>query len=235
MRELCLKCLRPQKVCFCKSITAFDTYFEFIILMHPMEAKKQRLGTGRLTHQALKNSRIIIDINFDENKEVQNLLQDKSYSPFILYPSDDSLNLSHHQLNKSLIQNKKPLIFIIDGTWPCAKKMMKLSTSLHTIPRLSFDSSYESQFRIKHQPAKYCLSTIESVYVVIQELERQRLEDTKNKKEVLLTSLKKLVNFQIECARDPNKKGYRRNHKAYKEPSEREQSKKWERRSIVWS
>lgn len=236
-RFVCLDCLRPPVACLCKHIKAFATNIHFCILMHPKEARKQKVGTGRLTHLILKNSQIIVDENFDDNPHVQKILNGDEYEPYLLYPGKNSTNLTTDKFQFKEPTKKKPLIFILDGTWPCAKSMMRESRCLHHLPRLSFSHESTSRFVIKHQPAKYCLSTIESVYVLLSHLEALSLEETENKKENLLELLEQLVKFQIKCASDPNLNHYRRDRdcsRPYKDPSERVNSKKWESRLICF-
>jgi DTW domain-containing protein len=233
-RTLCLTCLRPSKACFCACINPFDTNFAFRILMHPKEARKGHLGTGRLTNFALNNCQIIIGEDFDHNQEVQELLNSPNIFPMILYPGEESINLSSSKLETQSFENKTPLVFIIDGSWPCAKSMMRESKSLHSLPRISFDSTIESRFLIKHQPAKYCLSTIESTYILLGLLEQQGLENIGAAKDSMIKALDQLVKFHIKCASDPSMKHYDRKGGAYKDPSERKPSKKWEYREICF-
>jgi len=233
-RHHCLKCLRSKKACLCSHLKPFETRFEFVILMHPKEAKKQTVGTGRYTHLSLTNSRIIVGENFDNNPEVQKILSDKTIQPFLLYPGENAVNVSTEKLNLGTYTGEKPLVFILDGTWPCAKSMMRDSKTLHKIPRISFDSNIESKFVIKHQPAKFCLSTIESVYLLIQALENQGIEESKEKSESLLKMLEEIVKFQVACANDPSKQSYRSRPEGYKKPEERKDSLRWEKRMIVF-
>ena len=233
-RSMCHKCLRPTKACFCENIVPFTTLFEFCILMHPKEAKHSHIGTGRMANIALSNCQIIIGENFDNNEKVQKFLQDVTYFPMMLYPGEHSFNISKHVFAKDYFQNRKPLVFILDGTWPCAKSMMRDSQTLHGLPRISFDAVIESKFSIRHQPAKFCLSTIESIYQVLSNLESQGLENLGEKKEVLLTCLQKLVDFQKKCADDPNLKTVYRRGYSYKDPSLRKVSKKWQDRKICF-
>ena len=131
----CLKCFRSQKSCLCSEIFPIQTKTQFIILMHPKEAKKERVGTGRLSHLSLINSKIIIGENFDGHEEVKSLIHHPENRCFVLYPGTHS-----HNLNVSLppgmkIENpsQKNVIFVIDGTWSCAKSMMRDSTILHRV------------------------------------------------------------------------------------------------------
>ncbi len=237
-RDLCLSCFRPRQICFCSSIRPFNTYFTFRILMHPKEAKREHVGTGRLANAALDNCEIIIGSDFDQHQTVQELINSPIYFPMLLYPGKNSINLSSSPLSLEFFNKRMPLLFIIDGTWAAAKAMMRESKTLHHLPRLSFDPTIESKFAIKQQPQKFCLSTIESIYYVLRCLESHGLENIGTQKEVLLESLAKLVNFQIKCASDPTLTSYRRSGpteiKQYKDPSSRIPSKRWMHRKVCF-
>lgn len=231
-RDICLKCLRAKKNCFCKTITPINTKTHFVLLMHPKEAKKNKTGTGRLTHICLSNSKIITGESFDQSAELQNLLQDQKYYPMILYPGEDAHNISDYPLKENLLGSKELLVLVIDGTWPCAKSMMRESKSLHHLPRISFNPTETSAFIIRQQPAKYCLSTIESIYQLIGGLEKWGHEKLNGGSVELTKALKTLVDFQLRCANDPSLKGYRR--KSYTTPDNRPTSKKWDGRKICF-
>lgn len=175
-----------------------------------MEAKKEKLGTGRITHTGLANSELIMGIDFTNDKKVNDLLNDERYYPMVLYPGEDALNISAPSSDEvELLKNKVPLIFVIDGTWPCAKKMMKLSTNINELPRISFSSDKESAFLIKHQPHKQALSTVESVHVLIKELGKYGVEDLDGNEDSMIDAFKAMVQKQIDIASDPNVPTYR--------------------------
>ncbi len=221
--NLCLNCRRRNLTCVCQNLVPFETLSRFVILMHPKEFKKETVGTGRFSHLILKNSKVIVDVGFDENKEFQTLLSDSSYESYLLYPGDHALNLSESQTGALSLKPKQ--LFVIDGTWPCAKKMMKLTTSLHQIPRLSFSSTRVSEFKVKQQPLPGCLSTVESLHQIILEFNRLGLETTEGAEENLMDVFRKSVDRQIELASDPEKQRYR--PKPFRLAHERKQSKKW--------
>lgn len=200
--------------------------------MHPMEYKKEKVGTGRFSHLILNNSEIIVDICFDENKRLLELLYDDSYQSFLLYPGKETIDLGGNQLLK-VIDNKKPQFLVIDGTWPCAKKMMKLSRVLHPLPRVSFHSEKISEFKIKHQPMLGCLSTVESIYQMLIDLNRMGLEETASFHDNLLEVLRYTVNQQIQLALDPKRQGYRK--KAFSDARLRKTSKKWDSRLLFFN
>ena len=229
--NLCLKCRRRLLTCVCEKLRPFETNSRFIILMHPMEFKKEKVGTGRFSHLILKNSEIIVDINFDSNLRLQEILNDSDYETYLLYPGYETIDLGTEELKNKI--RKKAQFIVIDGTWPCAKKMMKLSTSLHHLPRVSFTSKRESEFKVKHQPLPGCLSTVESIHQVLLDLNRMGIENTKSSEENLMEVFRHTVNQQIELASDPDRQGYRK--KAFSSPTERKISKKWENRLLFFN
>lgn len=209
-RKKCMGCSRPSTLCVCHHLRPFTLNTKFVILIHPMEAKKEKLGTGRMTHKVLENSELIMGIDFTEDKRVNALLEDDDYYPMVLYPGEDALNISSPTEDDiKLLSKKKPLIFVIDGTWPCAKKMMKLSKNINTLPRISFSSDKESAFLIKHQPHKQALSTVESVHVLIEELGKFGVEELDGSQDSMITAFKAMVQKQIDIASDPNIPSYR--------------------------
>ncbi len=230
-RTLCLQCRKSAAACLCKHLQPFATHTHFVILMHPKEARKEKVGTGRLTHLSLINSRIIVGENFDDNREVQSLLTDANYFPVILYPGKNAISLETSELK--LDANKKLLIFVIDGTWACAKSMMRDSVCLHNLPRLSFANDKKSIFSIKQQPSNYCLSTIESIYKVLEGLKIRKVEDfTEVHHQNLMSLLEHMCKFQKECAADPARQRYRPGE--FKERATIKPSKKWQGRKIYF-
>ena len=57
-RILCTKCIQPDFSCYCKTIQPINCPINFVILIHPIEAKR-RIATGRMSHLCLKGSHLI--------------------------------------------------------------------------------------------------------------------------------------------------------------------------------
>jgi DTW domain-containing protein YfiP len=111
--------------------------------------------------------------------------------------------------------------------------MVKLTTSLHRLPRVSFPSGRVSEFEVKHQPLPGCLSTVESVHQVLKDLIRMGIENTFGAEENLMHVFRYTVKQQLNLAQDPLRTGYRR--KPYSPSSKRRSSKKWENRSVFFN
>ena len=223
--------MRPSSTCICEHISPFHTKTRFIILMHPKEYKKEKNGTGHMTQLQLENSEIIVGVDFTNNKRVNELLTNEKNSSFLLYPGKDNFNLSVRKSeDTSSFMGENPHLFILDGTWPCARKMLKLSKNLQKLNRVSFDNNIKSKFIIKQQPEPLCLSTIESVYTVLNLLKNGKVEqcDTNG----FLIPFEKMIEYQLDCILNPNNKHYRSN--ANREIIPKDRYKKSTERSILF-
>ena len=195
--------------------------------MHPMEYNKEKNGTGRMTNLQLENSEIIVGVDFTDNKRVNEILNKENSSSFLLYPGKDNFNLSTREGSEiNSFMGNNPHIFLLDGTWPCARKMLKLSKNLQKLKRVSFDNKIQSKFIIKQQPESLCLSTIESVFTVLNLLKKGDFEqcDTAD----FLLPFEKMIEHQLEFILHPDNKSYHSNanreyvpKNMYKKDSER--------------
>lgn len=206
----CTSCFKATQLCLCPYINEFDPGVKFVILMHPKEAYQMRTGTGRITKLTLRESEIIVGVDFTENERLNALLKDEEYYPLMLYPGEDAKTAAEL---KPLDIKKKLLILVIDATWAEAKKMVRLSTNLHTLNKISFRSGYRSNFRIKKQPKEECLSTIESCYYLIKELKEADVVSQDIDPQPLLSVFDKMVEQQLECESLKHELiGYEREH-----------------------
>ena len=223
--------MRPSGSCICKHINSFQTKTRFIILMHPKEYKKERNGTGRMTQLQLENSEIIVGVDFTNNKRVNELLTKENSSSFLLYPGKNNFNLSTRKSSEIIsFMGENPHLFILDGTWPCARKMLKLSTNLQQLKRVSFDNEIKSKFIVKQQPQPLCLSTIESVYTVLNLLKAGDLEKCETKG--FLIPFEKMIKHQVEYVLNPTITSYRPSKK--REIILRDRYKKSTQRTIIF-
>jgi DTW domain-containing protein YfiP len=176
--------------------------------MHPKEYKKEKNGTGHMTKLQLENSEIIVGVDFTNNNRVNEILTKEKSCSFLLYPGKDNFNLSIRKSSEiNSFMGNNPHIFLLDGTWPCARKMLKLSKNLQKLNRVSFDNKIKSKFIIKQQPESLCLSTIESVYTVLNLLKEGDLEQCETKG--FLLPFEKMIEYQLEYMLNPNNKNYR--------------------------
>ena len=189
-----------------------------MFLMHPKEFKQEKAATGRLTHLCLAGSEIQVGIGFDDNEAVQALIQDPRNYPVLLYPGRTALNLSQGGLKPDDLAGRRLVIFLLDGTWSLARKMLRLSPSLQCLPRILFTPSQPSRFVIKQQPHASCLSTLEATHELLTLLDGLGLDEYRDPGQ-LLRVFKQMQDVQMRCAADPSRGGYRRG--PYRSPGER--------------
>jgi DTW domain-containing protein YfiP len=227
-RETCYRCFWPKALCWCSSIVPMPTRTRFVFLIHPKEYKQEKAATGRLTHLCLAHSEMHMGVGFDSHEPVQTLLRDPRNLPMLLYPGRDALNLSEPTTAASVAQlatlhahlatGRQLVVFLLDATWALGRKMLALSPSLQRLPRVMFTPSAPSRYVIKQQPHPACLSTLEAAHELLHALERAGL-DTYPLPDQLLGLFARMQEYQLRCAADPTRRGYR--HQPYKSPVER--------------
>ena len=201
MRDFCYTCFRPKDSCVCEVLKPFDPGIKFVFLMHSKESKRQRTGTGRIAHAGLIESEIIMGIDFTKNERLCGLLQHPQYFPVLLYPDQNAWN-SKKEGFKEELNGRKLLAIIIDSTWFCSKKMIKLSTNIMALPKLSFSGEYRSIFTFKREPHPECVSTIETCYYLIREFQESGLIEKTSNPESLMDAFKMMIKFQLQKEND---------------------------------
>ena len=179
----------------CEHINSIDTQTKFVILMHPKEFKKVKNNTGFLTHLSLSNSEVIMGIDFSGNSRINEIIA--THDSYILFPSSNAVNLSDEN-PKIRSKSDKPLaIFLIDSTWSCTSKMFTISSNLNTLKHMSFTTDRISQYGIKEQPKEHFLSTIESTLVVLEELNKWKIESvSRDEFDGFLNPFFKMIEYQ---------------------------------------
>lgn len=175
-RRLCLNCRQPDFRCYCAHLKPFDPEIKFVILIHPLEMKRQ-IATGRMTHLSLKNSELILGYDYSQNERVTEIVNDPAYHSVVLYPGPSSVNMTSllpAEREDIFPKQKKLVIFVIDGTWNTARKTIRLSENLKNLPQIFFSPERPSRFRVRTQPKPECYSTIEAVHHTIELLGSSR-------------------------------------------------------------
>ena len=218
MRVTCYRCFWPKSLCWCDSIAPMATRTRFVFLMHPKEFKQEKAATGRLTHLCLADSELHCGVGFDDHERVQSLLSNPANHCVLVYPGPDALNLSTTALPPATFADRRLVVFLLDATWALGRKMLKLSPTLQRLPRIMFTPSAPSRYVIKQQPHPSCLSTLEATHELLVALERAGL-DQYPQPEQLLSMFQRMQDFQLRCAADQSRPGYRR--RSYSSPAAR--------------
>lgn len=162
-RALCERCRRPRVVCYCAELPLLPTRARILLLQHPRE-RRMGIGTARMAHLALPNSTLRVGTHFAADPIVAALLAEAAPA-WLLFPGADAVDV--HAL---AARGPKTLV-VLDGTWSQARKLLRLNPGLSSLPRIAFARARPSDYRIRRQPADFCVSTIEALAEVLGVLE----------------------------------------------------------------
>lgn len=168
--------------------------------MHPKEARKQKSGTGRLCHLVLQNSRLHIGIDFTNDSKVRALIKDPEYTSVLLFPAAQAVDLSQDGYRALTGRDGKLQIFVVDATWSLAGKILRLSENIRALPAVSFTPRQPSKFQFKKQPRAECLSTLESIHLLLELGQEQGIEAADRNIEQLPEIFERLVQIQLQGA-----------------------------------
>lgn len=200
-RETCYRCFRPAGFCYCGLIQKIETRVTFVILIHPIEVKRP-IATGRMAHLCLQDSRLIPGEDFAQNEAVNGILQDPGNHCLLLYPGTDAIDISNpSRIPRAALfpENKKTVVFVVDGTWKTAKKTVARSVNLRKLPTVCFTPKSPSRFRVRKQPAPGCYSTIEAIHHVLDLLcESGERGQSPRPHDSLLAVFDRMVERQLE-------------------------------------
>ena len=200
-RGFCCQCRLARATCDCARLQPFSPATEFVILMHPEESRR-RIATGRLTHLILRNSHLIVAESFEYDARVTALLAADNRECVVLYPGKTALDIKDAEASRSeLVSKKIRTIFVLDGTWRTAKKMLRLSPALAALPQICFTPPHLSTFRIRKQPRPYCYSTLEAVHHILSKFEPSLTE-----RDQLIHLFDSMVERQIRYAAEADQK-----------------------------
>jgi len=220
-RETCWRCFWPKEHCFCGMIQPMPSRSHFVLLMHPMEFKREKANTGRLTRLCLANSQILMGLDFSNDQQLDKILHDSSRQLRLLWPGDGAMKLgvtgentdevpgSPNPVLQELEVDERPLtLIILDATWACAKQMFRDNPPLQKLPRIELQTRQPSRYTIKRQPKPGFLSTLETCHELLLALEAAGL-DTYPDKTQLYAVFDRMQAFQQACAAHPPRPSYR--------------------------
>lgn len=214
-RTYCRTCVRPLRACYCEHVQKFDPKIEFVILIHRLEVRRG-IASGRMSHLCLENSQLIMGYDYTNDERVNAILNDPKKYPVILFPGPASANLSHLSMQERgdlFPKDKELVIFVIDGTWSTAGKTLRRSKNLHHLPRICFNPTGPSRFRVRTQPKEGCFSTLEAIHQTIEMLSPLKGFDLASREQDrLLHVFDKMVEQQLDFVRESLRTGRHSRH-----------------------
>jgi DTW domain-containing protein YfiP len=198
-RTICARCRRPEVVCWCEHLPYLPSRTRIVILQHPRE-REVPIGTARMAHLALPNSILRVGVDFSDDCQVAGALD----GAYLLFPGEQASDVRQLALAEPIT------LVVVDGTWSQARSLARRTPALAVLPRIAFTPRRPSDYRIRRQPADFCVSTIEALAEVLGVLEGRSFE-------TLLDPFRAMVERQQGFAA----LGAGRHHKRHKRPQGR--------------
>ncbi|WP_394128382.1 tRNA-uridine aminocarboxypropyltransferase [Vibrio hepatarius] len=168
----CPQCqLRHQ--CVCKQLPTLTSACHLALLMHENEQQRDT-NTGQWLVKSLPTS---TSVHIWQRKTpppvLLELLNNDQFQPYLLFPHDESVPVSQasQQADKA---EKVPLFIILDGTWQEAKKMLRKSAWLESLPLAHITPSQASNYQLRRNQEDGHLCTLEVGCEVLKALGEER-------------------------------------------------------------
>jgi len=184
--EKCEKCFKPSGICYCNLSPELSTQLKVVVLQHPQEPK-EILSSVPLIAAVLKGVQIKIGLSWPNFKKVVGDSETpadwgvvylgsgikfpegkKTFDLPTLNFVDKKGQLRSSSEQAQLKKQLKGLIFL-DGTWAQAKTLWWRNPWLLKLHRVVLKPSTLSEYgKMRKEPKKECLSTIESVALCLE-------------------------------------------------------------------
>ncbi|MGF1680851.1 tRNA-uridine aminocarboxypropyltransferase [Photobacterium minamisatsumaniensis] len=151
--------------CICDAEPDLHCEIPFILLTHPKELGKDT-NTGALMARSLPHCERQIWDRVNPPQALLKMLASPQYQPWLLFPGDEAIPATPYRKPTG----KTPLVIILDATWQEARKMVRRSPWLASLPRLELSPASRSAYQLRRnqQPGNLC--TCEAGIVVLEQL-----------------------------------------------------------------
>jgi DTW domain-containing protein len=217
----CPHCHKPMPLCICDSITPIDNKIELLILQHPQE-QDRALGTARVAALHFKKATVKIGLSWPSLAKALGKPVADPARWAILYLG--SAKVTDYETDRDILaidrkgqaeENQKALlkdiqgIVLLDGTWSQAKALWWRNAWMLKCQRVILGPEKPSLYgKLRREPRKDGLSTIEAAGMLLASLERKpEIETTLNEAfERMLAKYREAQSVMPELAPKPKPK-----------------------------
>jgi DTW domain-containing protein YfiP len=185
VRRVCLRCRRPETVCYCAVLPTLETRTRVVILQHPRE-RDVAIGTARMASLCLPQASLHVGMRWDGNAALRAALSDPGRPPILLYPGPGAKDILREPPDGPVT------LVVVDGTWSQAKTVVRDNPVLAALPRYAFTAPEPTEYRIRREPRMEYVSTIEALMHVLG-----ALEGDADRFRALLTPFRAMVDAQL--------------------------------------
>lgn len=181
----CPHCHKPPALCVCDTIEPIDNRITVLILQHPQEQDKT-LGTARLTALSLKNAVLKIGLSWPSLTKILGRPADPQRWAILYLGSVKAAEIAPDR--EIVVVNRKggavehqdqalrglEGIVLLDGTWSQAKALWWRNAWMLKCKRVILGPARPSRYgKLRREPRRDGLSTIESAAMLLSRLERR--------------------------------------------------------------
>jgi DTW domain-containing protein YfiP len=170
----------------CARLPALAPRTRVLILQHPKE-RRVAIGTAAMAARCLAGSAVVVGTHVDAHPTVAAALADPTRRPVLLWPGPDAIDVAEAPPRDPVT------LFVVDGTWSTAKKLLVLNPAVAALPRYRIAPASPSEYRIRREPRAECLSTIEAIANALGVLEGDPAPYR-----AMLTPFRTMVDTQID-------------------------------------
>ncbi|PNQ61107.1 tRNA-uridine aminocarboxypropyltransferase [Vibrio sagamiensis] len=171
----CPYCQVSLQYCLCALQPDLTTDVACLLLVSENEVFKPS-NTGRLIADVISESYVYQWNRTNPDNEMLDLINNPRYQPVIIFPADyvddperllSSLTIEHTK--HEVMGRKKWLFIFIDGSWREARKIFRRSDFLQSLPVLSIDPEFVSEYIMRRSDNEQHLSTAEVASLVLEQ------------------------------------------------------------------
>ncbi|UQA56761.1 tRNA-uridine aminocarboxypropyltransferase [Polyangium aurulentum] len=207
-RAVCARCRRPASVCYCQHIRPIETATRVVILQHPRE-RDMPVGTAHMASLCLPRAEVHVGVHWSGSSVLSRALSDPERPAVLLYPGPGAIDVMRDPPSSPVT------LIVVDGTWSQARKMVRENPELRALPRYAFTPPRPSEYRIRKEPDRAFVSTIEALVHVLG-----ALEGDPGRCEEMLLPFRAMVEAQIAHA-EGLRRGRKRVARAPRRPRSR--------------
>ncbi|APO53416.1 DTW domain-containing protein YfiP [Bradyrhizobium diazoefficiens] len=182
----CPHCQKPMPLCICDSVAPIENRLGLLILQHPQE-QDRALGTARLTAKHFPNAVVRVGLSWPSlSKALGQPVENASHWAVLYLGSARAADLEAEAEivalnrkgevadNQRAILGKLEGVVLLDGTWSQAKALWWRNPWMLKCQRVILNPSRPSRYgRLRKEPRKDGLSTIEAAAAILAGLERR--------------------------------------------------------------
>ena len=180
----CLRCLRPQELCYCEHLPTVETRTKLAVIQHPHE-RTHPFNTARLVKLCVPNAAVHVPTpGFTGTLEAR---VDVADDAAVLFPHPDATDLAE------LPRAQWPsTLVVLDGTWGHAKRLYRENAWLQDLRHVKLTPSAPSNYRIRREPNPEYISTIEAIVEALR-----IIEPGNDRVGLLLSAFDRMIDQQI--------------------------------------